>query len=95
MKGRDWYDFNWYITQGVSPNLPHLQQALQQYGPWANQTLNVDIAWLKETLKTKVESIDWGAAAQDFERFMRPVEQRSLKLWSDRFFLVCKELSYW
>jgi len=23
LKGRDWYDFNWYIRQKVSPNLPH------------------------------------------------------------------------
>ena len=23
LKGRDWYDFNWYIKQKVSPNLPY------------------------------------------------------------------------
>lgn len=31
VKGRDWYDFNWYIRQGVKPNLPHLQAALYQW----------------------------------------------------------------
>ncbi len=33
IKGRDWYDFNWYIKQNVSPNLPHLQAALNQVRP--------------------------------------------------------------
>lgn len=34
LKGRDWYDFNWYVKQNTSPNLPHLQSALFQWGPW-------------------------------------------------------------
>jgi len=34
LKGRDWYDFNWYVKQGVSANLLHLENALYQYGPW-------------------------------------------------------------
>ena len=34
LKGRDWYDFNWYVKQNIRLNLPHLQSALIQYGPW-------------------------------------------------------------
>ena len=30
LKGRDWYDFNWYIRQNVRPNVPLLQAALDQ-----------------------------------------------------------------
>jgi hypothetical protein len=46
-KGRDWYDFNWYIRQNVSPNLPHLQNALVQYGPWEGQeNLVIDAGWV-------------------------------------------------
>ncbi|MEX0583862.1 MAG: nucleotidyl transferase AbiEii/AbiGii toxin family protein, partial [Sneathiella sp.] len=44
VKGRDWFDFGWYIKQGVSPNLTHLGHALRQFGPWAGQTdLDVDM----------------------------------------------------
>ena len=39
LKGRDWCDFSWYITKGISPNIPHLEAALKQYGPWANQKI--------------------------------------------------------
>lgn len=87
LKGRDWYDFNWYIKQGVSPNLLHLRNALVQWGPWQGQNaLNVDSVWLKETLQKKIESIDWKAVAVDVERFLKPAEQKSLELWSARFF---------
>lgn len=87
LKGRDWYDFNWYIKQGVSPNLPHLKNALYQYGPWQNSDdLSVDKEWLQGTLNKKIESIDWKEAADDVERFMNVSEQKSLSLWSERFF---------
>jgi predicted nucleotidyltransferase component of viral defense system len=87
LKGRDWYDFNWYVKQGVSPNLPHLKNALYQYGPWqGNDYLSVNIEWLKDMLNTKIEVIDWKEAATDVERFMNVNEQKSLSLWSERFF---------
>ena len=87
LKGRDWYDFNWYIAQGVSPNIELLKNALVQYGPWQGQDVNVDRAWLVSVLRTKMTSIDWRDAAADVERFIKPIEQKSLQLWSERFYL--------
>lgn len=87
LKGRDWYDFSWYISQGVTPNFPLLENALIQYGPWEGQELTVDGKWLVEALKEKIGTIDWKAAAEDVRRFLRPVERTSLDLWSERFFL--------
>jgi len=85
IKGRDWYDFNWYIAQGVTPNLALLKNALEQYGPWQGESLNVDREWLVKTLGEKISSIDWKKAATDVARFLKPVEQKSLKLWNERF----------
>ncbi len=87
LKGRDWYDFNWYIKQGVQPNLPHLQSALLQWGPWQGQNTTIELKWLKQTLADKIAGIDWQDAAVDVEPFLIPHEQHSLKLWSSRFFL--------
>jgi predicted nucleotidyltransferase component of viral defense system len=87
IKGRDWYDFNWYIRQSVTPNLPHLKNALVQYGPWQRQNeLVVDMDWLKTVLQEKIESINWQDTASDVERFLKPAEQKGLSLWSKRFF---------
>ena len=87
VKGRDWYDFNWYVKQRVKPNLAHLQAALLQWGPWAGQEIQIDLKWLKQKLTEKIGRIDWQDAAMDVERFLRLQEQHSLKLWSVGFFL--------
>ena len=87
VKGRDWYDFNWYVKQRVKPNLAHLQAALVQWGPWAGQEIKIDLKWLKQKLTEKIGRIDWQDAAMDVERFLRLQEQHSLKLWSVAFFL--------
>jgi predicted nucleotidyltransferase component of viral defense system len=88
IKGRDWYDFGWYIAKGVSPNIPHLQAALQQSGPWAGQgDLMVDVAWLNARLGAAISKINWLEASGDVRRFLRAPEAKSLELWSERFFL--------
>jgi hypothetical protein len=88
LKGRDWFDFSWYVAQGVVPNLDLLRNALMQAGPWSGQKLDVDILWLKDALSNAVGRIDWQDAASDVERFLRPAELKSIRLWSERFFLA-------
>jgi hypothetical protein len=86
LKGRDWYDFNWYVKERIQPNLLHLQMALRQYGPWAGGSTEVDVSWLSRALTEKIATIDWRAAAQDVERFLNSAERKSLSLWSEKFF---------
>jgi hypothetical protein len=86
LKGRDWYDFNWYVKEQIRPNLLHLQMALRQFGPWAGGSIEVDVSWLTRALTEKIATIDWRAAAQDVERFLNSAERKSLSLWSEKFF---------
>ncbi|EGF93723.1 hypothetical protein ABI_21650 [Asticcacaulis biprosthecium C19] len=87
VKGRDWYDFSWYVTKGVFPNLPLLENALLQKGSWREQQdLNVDVSWLNRVLEAKIDDIDWSAAAEDVRRFLRPSEHKVLDLWRAEFF---------
>lgn len=89
VKGRDWYDFGWYVAKGVSPNLAHLQAALQQSGPWASQgAFTVDAAWLKSNLVAVISEINWLDASQDVRRFLRAPGVKSLDLWGERFFFA-------
>lgn len=89
LKGRDWYDFFWYVAKGVVPNLAHLRAALVQAGPWAAQdNLSVDLPWLENSLGTTIKSVDWREAASDVRRFVKPAEFGSLDLWSEDFFLA-------
>jgi len=87
LKGRDWYDFSWYIRKRVSPNLRHLKSALVQAGPWKGQDgLIVDLAWLKGVLAEKIDGVDWQHATSDVSPFLKAGEKQTLKLWSTRFF---------
>lgn len=89
LKGRDWFDFAWYVAQGVYPHLPLLKAALLQMGPWKDQSgLVIDGPWLVEAMTVKITSIQWSEAAADVTRFLRPTEAKSLSLWSERFFLA-------
>ncbi len=86
LKGRDWYDFNWYISQGIVPNLLLLKNALEQIGPWKEKTIIVDRDWLVNALSEKISLINWKKAVSDVERFLKPIEQKSLSLWGKEFF---------
>jgi len=86
LKGRDWYDFAWYLKQKELPNYGLLEAAIEQAGPWKGQGLSVDRDWLQAALINKVEAIDWSDAAEDVRRFLDPVQQQGLRVWSGKFF---------
>jgi predicted nucleotidyltransferase component of viral defense system len=86
LKGRDWFDFTWYLSRKVVPNFRHLQAALDQAGPWQGQAIMVDLPWLQQQLLHKINQIDWQQAKQDVERFLPVLHRRSLNLWSRDFF---------
>jgi len=92
LKGRDWYDFNWYVAKGVTPNRALLENALIQYGPWQGKAISIENNWLFNNLRKKIISINWTDAADDVARFLKPIEQPSLQLWSERFYLHKLEL---
>jgi len=85
-KGRDWYDFSWYVSHKVQPNYSHLKVALYKYGPWEKRNLNIDSDWLQQHLCEKIGDIDWQDAAADVERFLDSTQRHSLSLWSRKFF---------
>lgn len=85
-KGRDWYDFIWYVSRNSPINFTLLSAAIEQAGPWSQQHIKVDQAWLCKELQRKIHSIDWEVAQRDVSRFLKPREQSTLNLWSEAFF---------
>lgn len=86
VKGRDWYDFSWYVTGKNRINFQLLSHALDQAGPWAGKNIVVASDWLVNALNLKIDKIDWAAAKQDVARFLNAQESPSLDLWSADFF---------
>jgi len=86
VKGRDWYDFLWYVRQKVVPNLSLLSNAINQQGAWAGQKIQVTPAWYIEQLEAKITSIDWDIARKEMAPFLAPREKNTLALWNSDFF---------
>ncbi len=88
VKGRDWFDFIWYVTQKTPINYKLLEHTLYQAGPWEKQPVGTfSKNWISEQLHAKILNIDWTEAQQDVARFLKPREAESLKLWSTAFFI--------
>lgn len=88
IKGRDWYDFLWYVAAKTPINFVLLKNALQQQGPWKEQSLEINASWVVNALHTKIEQIDWNMATRDISPFIQSFEQPSLQLWNKEFFLI-------
>jgi predicted nucleotidyltransferase component of viral defense system len=87
VKGRDWYDFSWYVARKTPINLTLLSNAINQAGSWKNQEIDVKKEWLIVQLGKKIRAIDWDEAKKDVARFLKPRELETLDLWSQDFFL--------
>lgn len=83
VKGRDYYDFIWYRTKKVSPDLAYLKGKLCESGHW-DVSREFKERDLKDMLSRKFEAIDWESAKRDVAPFIR--DQRELDLWSTNFF---------
>lgn len=87
VKGRDWYDFVWYVARKTRPDLDLLRHALHQHGPWTGQPITVTMRWLQESMEAAIRRIDWTAVRADVQRFLPLREQEGLRAWSVEFFL--------
>jgi len=89
VKGRDLYDYVFYLGRGAKVNLPHLAARLNDSG-YINQESGCSLTDVKEMLCEKFQNIDYEQAKQDVVPFIR--DHTSLALWSADFFMQITEL---
>ena len=87
VKGRDWYDFVWYVARRTRPDVDLLGHALRQQGPWAGEEITVTREWVREYMAAAIRRIDWNAARDDVQRFLPLREQEGIRAWHAEFFL--------
>jgi predicted nucleotidyltransferase component of viral defense system len=82
IKGRDWYDFEWYVRKGVSLNRHHLAIRAQQSGHWNSEVMSKqDLAKL---FADRIQVIDPKLARDDVMRFIK--NPKDLDIWSQSYF---------
>lgn len=86
LKGRDWYDFIWYVSNQTQINWLHLQCALVQTEPYKSETFTLTKEWFIDKMGKKIDSIDWKMARNDVSSFIGQEEQKSLNVWDKPFF---------
>jgi len=83
VKGRDFYDYIWYLSHNFKIDLDHLSERMRQTGHLANDTmLSNDL--LLDKLLARFKEIDFEQAKRDVLPFIKNAQ--SLDLWSEEFF---------
>jgi predicted nucleotidyltransferase component of viral defense system len=83
VKGRDWYDFAWYVGRGTQLDLRHLEARMRQSGHYSSEEpLSRDV--FQQLLRTKISNLDVDNARADVVRFL--TDTSSIDVWSQEFF---------
>ncbi|MCL5268623.1 MAG: nucleotidyl transferase AbiEii/AbiGii toxin family protein [Bacteroidetes bacterium] len=83
MKGRDLYDYLWYLAHSIPVDLKHLQARMVQTGHWKKGSPLTEKD-LRELLDKRFGVIDYGQAKQDVFPYI--TDHSALDLWSAEFF---------
>lgn len=82
VKGRDWYDMEWYIRQGIPLNTEHFLQRAKETGDWTEDTITSD--QILELLRKKIHSVSMENVKEDVIRFIQ--DDSVLRIWSVSYF---------
>lgn len=85
VKGRDWYDFEWYVRNGIKLDFNHLQERIREFNG-----IEVNREGFIKQLKDKIAGTDMRMVRQDVEPFLKNVD--SLNIWSTDYFLQLTEM---
>ncbi len=83
VKGRDFYDFVWYLGRRVRCDVRHLQARMEQTGHWESGD-DLDVVHLRRLLARRFEQVDFDQARNDVRPFIR--DDAELDLWDRPFF---------
>lgn len=84
VKGRDWYDFEWYVRNGVPLDFAHLQERTRQFNG-----LEMSSDEFMERLKERLLTTDIKMVKLDVEPFMKNVSETAI--WSNGYFVQLAE----
>jgi predicted nucleotidyltransferase component of viral defense system len=82
VKGRDWYDFEWFVRNEISLNLNHFHNRAVQSHSYTGEIPNPDV--LKQLLKEKILNTDINAVINDVRPFIK--NPNELDIWSKEYF---------
>ncbi len=88
IKGRDWYDLEWYIRKGIPLDVRHFLARAKDTDDWTESTITPE--QILDLLREKIKSISIDQVKEDVVRFIP--DTRVLDIWSAAYFLDLIEL---
>jgi hypothetical protein len=88
VKGRDWYDFEWYIRNNVQLDFNHFKERVIQSEGIEFENLTLD--QFKQLLKEKINSTKIEMVTDDVRRFV--INPQELEIWSTGYFLQLADM---
>lgn len=82
VKGRDWYDLEWYIKKGIPLDISHFLQRAKDTGDWQDE--NITPEQILELLKNKIDAVSFENIKQDVVKFIK--NDTILQVWSSPYF---------
>jgi len=83
VKGRDWYDFEWYVRNNIALNFNHLQKRAKQINGLNEKDFTSDI--FKKMLKERIEKTNIETVKNDVRPFLKAPQE--MEIWSTDYFL--------
>ena len=82
VKGRDWYDLEWYIKKGIPLDLQHFMLRAKDTGNWSEDEMSPeDVLGL---LREKFKTVSFDHVKEDIVPFIK--DDAVLKIWTEQYF---------
>ena len=85
VKGRDWYDFEWYVRNGIALDFAHLAERCKQFNGE-----DITPESFKEKLIERLSTADIKQVKEDVLPFVR--DPKELAIWSNDYFVQLAEM---
>ena len=83
VKGRDWYDYEWYVKRNTPLNLNHLQERMYESGD-LDKTVKLDEKLFKELIYKRIDVLDVTGAVKEVSPFIK--DKSGFDFWSQEYF---------
>ncbi|PKQ46530.1 nucleotidyl transferase AbiEii/AbiGii toxin family protein [Confluentibacter flavum] len=83
VKGRDWYDLEWYIKKGIPLDVNHFITRAKDTNDWQDDSISNE--QIINLLDTKIKSVSFSSIKDDVVRFIQ--NDDVLNIWSPQYFI--------
>ncbi|HRZ96766.1 MAG TPA: nucleotidyl transferase AbiEii/AbiGii toxin family protein [Paludibacter sp.] len=88
VKGRDWYDFEWYVKNNIQLDFTHFCERIRQFESENLEQMTTES--FKKLLKEKISNTNMEMIKADVKPFLK--DSRQLDIWSTDYFLQLVEM---